>query len=99
MIENQYPEDFQKEIEPLRRKIDSVDKKILDAIAERFLLVKKVGTLKAKYKIPPLQKARWQEVLRRNIEYGKSLSLNEDFVKDIYERFHKEALEIEEKNK
>ncbi len=86
-------------LEQLRAEIDAADAKILDALAERMAVVQRVGKLKKENNLPPLDPKRWEQVLQSKIALAGEKGLSEDLIKDIYERIHKEALEIEDRAK
>jgi chorismate mutase len=44
-----------------------------------------------------LQENRWKQVLDEKIEIWKELGIKKEFVEEIWNRIHKEALEIENK--
>ncbi len=83
-------------LESNRKKIDSLDKQLIELLAKRELVVKEIGIYKAKNHIPPLQPARFQQVLQKNIEAGKKQGLSEDFITEIFNAIHKESLKMEE---
>lgn len=83
------------ELKKLRKQIDQLDADIIKALANRMDTVQKVGELKAKHNIPPLDAKRWQQVLASKKNLAKSLNLSEKLVEDIYETIHKHALDLE----
>jgi len=78
-----------------REQIDTLDREILYLLFRRFTLVDEIWKIKKEIWMKPLQNDRWNEVLSDKIEVWKEYWLSEDFVKDIWNRIHKEALEIE----
>ncbi len=78
-----------------REQIDTIDREILYLLFRRFTLVNEIGKIKKQIWMEPLQKDRWEKVLQDKIEVWKEYWLNEEFVKDIWNKIHKEALEIE----
>jgi chorismate mutase len=78
-----------------RKKIDSLDSSIMNAIGLREKLVKEIGLYKAQNHIPPLQAARFQEVLNKAIATGKQQQLSEEFITELMNAIHKESLRIE----
>jgi len=60
-------------LELYRKQIDEIDVQIIDLLAKRFEVVKKVGEYKKERNIPPLQPERWQQVLqtRKNLAKEK----------------------------
>ncbi|MGI8419876.1 MAG: chorismate mutase [Candidatus Levyibacteriota bacterium] len=86
---------MKKDLQELRKVIDTLDAQIIELLAKRMQAVKLVGEYKAAQNIQPLDKNRWQEVLDSKREQAKALGLSEKLVEDIYERIHQEALRIE----
>lgn len=82
-----------------RQKIDSIDNQMLKIIGLREQIVKEVGLYKSKNNVPPLQSARFQQVLEKNIKLGKELGLSAEFVTELMNAIHKESLRIEEEIK
>ncbi len=80
----------------LRKQIDEIDFQILDLLSKRFKIVKEIWKYKLEHWIQPLQPQRWQQVLEKVKSKAAELWLDENFVEDIWNRFHKYSLEIEE---
>jgi chorismate mutase len=78
-----------------RKKIDSLDSKIIETIGLREKLVKEIGVFKAMNHIPPLQASRFQAVLEKSLVLGKQQELSEAFVTELMNAIHKESLRIE----
>src|SRR5882757_4616063 len=79
-----------------RRKIDSLDKKLIEILGDRQRAVKEIGIYKAKNNISSLQAARFQEVMRKSIEAGQKEGLSAEFITRILTAIHEESLRIEE---
>src|SRR6267142_2843939 len=79
-----------------RAKIDSLDKKLIEILGARQRAVKEIGIYKAKNNIPPLQAARFQEVMKRSIEAGKKEGLSPEFITKLLTAIHEESLRVEE---
>lgn len=69
---------------PFRKKIDTIDDKIVDLLAKRFALVRQVGVLKARRGLELFQTARVEEVKERNAARAGGLGLSSDLVRAIY---------------
>lgn len=83
------------ELEILRKNIDSIDDSIVKLLAERLRVVMEVGKYKKQRGIVPLVAARWEQVLTTKTAKAKSLGINPELVKKIYNLIHEEALKIE----
>jgi chorismate mutase len=79
-----------------RRKIDSLDKKLIEILGARERAVKEIGIYKAKNNIAPLQPARFQEIMRKNIAAGAKEGLSAEFITKLLNAIHEESLRIEE---
>ena len=82
-----------------RKKIDSLDKKLIGLIGERERVVKEIGIYKAKNNIPPLQADRFKQVLGKSIAAGEKEGLSAIFITEMMNAIHKESLRIEEEIK
>jgi chorismate mutase len=80
-----------------RRKIDSLDKKLIEILGAREQAVKEIGIYKASHNIPPLQQARFQEIMKRSIAEGEKLGLSAEFITQLLNAIHEESLRIEER--
>ena len=63
-----------------RAKIDSLDNPIITILGERERIVRAIGVYKAKNNIPPLQAARFKEVLDKSIAKGSKEGLPADLL-------------------
>ena len=82
-------------LEQYRQEIDKLDNQLIEILAQRMEVVKKVWEYKKEHNIAPLQKWRWEQVLNNVVQKWKKFNLSEDFIKDIWNRIHKEALDLE----
>jgi Chorismate mutase len=58
-------------LDKYRKQIDKIDKKIIDYLAKRYQVVKKVGVFKKKKGLKPFDKKRFQEVLKTRISFAE----------------------------
>jgi len=80
-----------------RQKIDSLDKKLIEILGAREQAVKEIGIYKAKHNIPPLQPARFQEIMKRSISEGEKVGLSAEFITQLLNAIHEESLRIEQR--
>jgi chorismate mutase len=76
----------------IRTQIDALDHQIVQLLAERMQLVSQVAAYKKAHNLPPLDAARWQQVLTQKQELAKQLGLSTELVTNIYEAIHDAAL-------
>ena len=84
------------QLQNYRHQIDQIDAQIIDLLSQRFEVVKKVWEYKKLHNLPPLQPERWEQVLSSKKQLAKQHWINPDFVENIWNEIHSEALKIEE---
>ena len=80
-------------LQELRSRIDSIDDELLNLLAQRSEISSKIGIIKKEHNLTVLQLDRWNSILSNHIEKGKSIGLNENLVKDIFELIHKDSID------
>jgi chorismate mutase len=76
----------------LRTQIDKIDDLVIQKMAERMQIVEQIGNYKKDNNITILQVNRWDEILRKGVDYGKALKLHEDFTEKLLELIHSESI-------
>jgi chorismate mutase len=74
-----------------RVKIDSLDNQLMKILGERERIAQAIGVYKAKNHIPPLQEARFKEVLNKSIEAGKKEGLSAEFITELMTPYTKKV--------
>ncbi|MFA6930114.1 MAG: chorismate mutase [Lentisphaeria bacterium] len=90
------PSSSQNELNRLRQKIDRLDRKLLENLAARMDLVEQIGMLKKAEKMPVIQQTRWEHVLNLVREFAREHGLSKQFLEDIFNRIHQEAIRKQE---
>jgi chorismate mutase len=83
------------DLEANRVKIDSLDNLLIKILGERERIVEVIGVYKAKNHIPPLQEARFKQVLDKGIAIGNKEGLSPEFITELLNAIHKESLRLE----
>jgi len=89
---NSTNEQFSDLMESLREKIDSVDKQIIELLAQRMKFVEEIGKYKRDNKVTIFQLRRWERILSSRVKLGMNLGLSEQFVKKLLQLVHKESI-------
>jgi chorismate mutase len=79
-------------LEKYRTGIDEIDGQILELLAKRMKISTLIGEYKKKINLRPYQADRWSAVVKDRLDKGCSLSLDENFVKRLFELIHVESL-------
>ncbi len=84
-------------LKPLRAEIDHLDRELIALLAKRFDVVHRVGEIKKKYNLSPIQPKRMEQVLERVASLAEEHHIDPDFVKNLYHMMidHAHALEFE----
>jgi chorismate mutase len=91
--------DFIKRLSALREGIDDLDSQLLDLIGRRMEIVREMGQLKTEQHVSTLQPQRWQEIVSDRVKKGTNLDLAEDFVLQLMQSIHEEAIRQQEVNR
>jgi len=83
------------QLEEFRAQIDALDIELIDVLARRMDVVRKVGELKAKDGISVVQAERAQAVKDRAARMGLAKGLNDTFVRQIYDLMIDHAHDLE----
>lgn len=88
-------EQINADLAPHRKQIDSLDKLLIHILGQRQRVVKQVGIYKKKHNVPPLQPARFKQVVDRAITAGQKEGLSAEFITELMNAIHHESLRIE----
>ena len=80
----------------LREDVDELDSQVLELIGKRMKIVREMGRLKSEENVSTLQPHRWQEILNDRVRRGVDLELSEDFVLQVMQSIHEEAIRKQE---
>ncbi|HWZ22035.1 MAG TPA: chorismate mutase, partial [Cytophagaceae bacterium] len=83
---------FNDHLEDLRRKIDNIDREVLETLAARMAIVEKIGEYKKENNVTTYQVKRWDDIMKNRSELAKKMNLNTDFVIEIYKIIHEESI-------
>ena len=82
-------------LEILRKKIDSLDLKLLKTLSKRFKLVSKIGSFKKENNQKIIDNNREEELEKKISASARKLGLSEDFTKKLYELIIEESHRIQ----
>lgn len=88
---------FQKKLNSLRKKIDTVDSIIVQQLAKRKKLVEKVGILKAKFHVKVKDPKREKALMKLYARLSKRYQLHPDFVKHVFRTIIVQSRKLQKK--
>jgi chorismate mutase len=83
----------------LREQVDRLDEQVLDLLSKRMDVVRKMGKVKAQQNVSTLQPNRWLEIVKDRVSKGAKLDLSEDFVLQLMQSIHEEAIRLQEQDR
>ncbi len=87
---------FAARMSELRETVDGLDSQLLEVLSQRMNIVRKMGALKTEQNVSTFQPHRWQEIVADRIAKGTGLDLSEDFVLQLMQSIHEEAIRQQE---
>lgn len=90
--------EYQTRIKELRLEVDSIDEHIIRLLGKRMEIAKKMGELKRKNNISILQPQRWKEIIVSRLAVGNRQNLSEEFLLQLLQTIHEEAIQHQEEN-
>lgn len=82
-------------IEQIRCLLDEVDDELIQVLARRMDLVRKLGFLKKEENLSVLQFGRWNSVMERCLGLAAKKDLDMDFVQKLLNCIHAEAIRVQ----
>ncbi|MBX9852029.1 MAG: bifunctional 3-deoxy-7-phosphoheptulonate synthase/chorismate mutase type II [Cytophagaceae bacterium] len=83
---------FNDHLEELRKKIDNLDRELIEVLAARMAVVEKIGEYKKETNVTTFQVKRWDEIMKNRAELAKKMNLNEAYITEIYKIIHEESI-------
>lgn len=83
-------------INRLRKEIDEVDSQLIELLGKRMEIVRELGKVKRTRDVSVYQPQRWDEIVKTRVSAGVQKHLSEDFVLQVYEQIHEEAVRQQE---
>jgi chorismate mutase len=80
------------ELDLLRQKINVLDSELIDILSKRMEITDDIGLYKKKNRIKILQSNRWEEIVERSVQEGKSKGLTRDFIVKFLSDIHLESI-------
>ncbi|WP_346861822.1 chorismate mutase [uncultured Draconibacterium sp.] len=93
--ENANNPDFENQLDVLRNRIDAIDAELLEMLASRVEIVKKIGEYKRDNNVTALQINRWTQLMENRVSLGKTMDLNETFVKILFQLIHEDSVRMQ----
>lgn len=87
--------DFDNQLDVLRNRIDAIDAELLETLASRVEIVKQIGQYKRDNNVTALQINRWTQLMENRVNLGKSMDINETFVKILFQLIHEDSVRMQ----
>ncbi len=83
------------ELEIYRQEIDLIDELIIQKLARRMELSRKIGQYKKDHSLMVLQMDRWEQILQNRVAMGSAMNINPKFMKMFLEMLHEESINLQ----
>ncbi len=83
---------FLHSLEAFRDKIDNLDHKLIEVLAERMSIVRQIGEYKRVNNITILQSSRWNQILDERMAKARAMGLGDAIMKEILDQVHQESI-------
>lgn len=80
-----------------RARIDSLDQRVIQLLAERMAVVQRVGAYKARRGMEVVQPARFEAMVKKNVALGAHFGLSEGFITELMHAIHAESVGIQQR--
>ncbi len=96
-LKTQYSNDagFEAELNILRAQIDRLDNELLHTLQLRSNVVEKIAFAKIEQNITALQSSRFDTLMKERLDTGKTLGLDEGFIKEIFDSIHEQSVKLQ----
>ena len=84
------------ELAQLRGQIDHIDRQVLQLLAARMEVSAQIAQLKRQGNMAVFQPKRWDALLQDRLEQAREMGLDEEFVKELFEKVHAESVRIQQ---
>lgn len=85
-------EEFHKNLDGLRAKIDVIDQQLIESLGRRMGIAAQIGQLKHDNNVAILQSDRWTSILDRMVSAGLKEGLSEEFTQKLFKAIHQESI-------
>jgi len=80
------------QLEIIRQQIDQADRELLEAIAIRMNLVKRIGEFKKDNNVAIFQVGRWKEIFKSRPDWAEQMNLDPDFIVELLRLLHQQSV-------
>ncbi|GBD96138.1 phospho-2-dehydro-3-deoxyheptonate aldolase [bacterium BMS3Abin06] len=91
--------EYRTRIKELRMEVDNIDEHLIALLGKRMEIAGKMGDLKRRNNISTYQPQRWKEIIAGRIASGSEHDLSEEFVFQLFQVIHEEAIRHQEEDK
>ena len=88
--------DYREGIDQLRAQIDIIDESLLNTLASRMEVSRRIGSYKRDHNVAILQTNRWEQVVEGIKEKARKCGLSEKFAEDVYNAIHEESVRVQD---
>jgi chorismate mutase len=84
------------ELQMLRMVINGLDEELIALLSKRMDVSRQIGHYKKENSMDAMQKARWDQLLQRNLSKAQNAQINEGFIAKLFHLIHEESVSLQE---
>jgi chorismate mutase len=82
-------------LQQFREQIDSIDHQLLDLLAQRNDIVRRIGQYKQQNNLSIFQLKRWENIITTRMNQGRNLDIPEEYLLKMLQIIHKMSIQIQ----
>ena len=82
-------------LDEYRRQLEKIDKSILDLLAKRFIIVRKIGSIKKDNNLPIIDIKQEEEKINQLSLTGKKLGIEKNLIRSVWSLIFKNSYILE----
>lgn len=82
-------------LEQFRQQIDSIDHQLIELLAQRCDISRKIGEYKQEHNLSIFQLRRWENIIQSRMKHGRELHLPEEHLMKMLQIIHKMSIQLQ----
>jgi len=82
-------------LEQFRQQIDSIDHQLIELLAQRCDISRKIGEYKQEHNLSIFQLRRWENIIQSRMKHGKELNLPDEHLMKMLQIIHKMSIQLQ----
>ncbi len=76
----------------LRQQIDTIDNELLETLAKRMSVSRRIGQYKREHRMSAVQAGRYNDIMKQRLSLGEEMGMSRDFLRAVFLAIHDESV-------